>query len=286
MSLAKILCVGFVFGLLCLGAPAVWAEDAEELDSLAISRDFLTLSRDVVVLADVPQPPQPEGKLQISPELGRILTDELVAQVQLAIPTAKVARLKDAPVESGGLVVTCHFSKLQPGSRAKRFWLGFGAGKSVLGVSGEVREGRAGRLVATFTHARASWCCGFGDNDREIRNNLVEVARDIAAIVAGRLAADQEFGELTEAAAPEAAPRNPPLPASVGTLAIDSNPAQADVEVDGKFVGSTPLELKLSAGDHTILVRKAGFTDWSHTLSVLADGKQNLVAELSSSADR
>jgi hypothetical protein len=231
-------------------------------------------------VADVPQPPQPTGKLQISSDLGRLMTEELVAQTQLTIPAAKVDRLTAAPAGSEGLVVACHFSKLQPGSRGKRFWLSFGAGKSILELSGEVRERQGDRLVARFTHARASWCCGFGNNDTEIRNNLVEVARDIAGVVSGRFAEDQEYQTLAEEPPTTQPSRDPPPAIPTGMLVVDSNPAHADVEMDGKYLGTTPLEVQLPRGEHTVLVRKAGFLDWSRTLSVIAGGKQGILAEL------
>ncbi len=180
MPFPRFRCVLFTACLLCWGSTLTLGEDAKELDFLAISRDFLTLPRAAILIAEVPQPPQPSGKLRIASDLGRIMTEELLSQAQTAAPTAKVSRLEAAPPGMDGLVVACHFSKLQPGSRAKRFWVGFGAGKSILELSGEVRERQTNRLVARFTHARASWCCGYGSNDTEIRNNLVEVARDVA----------------------------------------------------------------------------------------------------------
>ena len=70
-------------------------------------------------------------------------------------------------------------------------------------------------------------------------------------------------------------------PASVlqATLAIESNPPGADVEVDGGFVGNTPSSVTLSAGSHQIVVKKKGFSDWTKTLNVTG-GNVNLNAEL------
>jgi len=64
---------------------------------------------------------------------------------------------------------------------------------------------------------------------------------------------------------------------------IASSPSGADIEVDGKFVGSTPSSIKLSPGDHEIAVKKSGFTVWDRKMSVPA-GHINLSAELSPEA--
>jgi len=164
---------------------------ADEVDTLAIARDFATLPRASIVVVPVPQPPKGKGKLEIADSLGRIMTEELVAALQREMPEAKVVPPDAAPEPASGLILETYFSRLVPGSRAKRFWVGFGAGKSVTEVSGEVREAATGSVVARFTHARLSWCCGFGNNDHEIGTNLANAANDIAAVVAGRFHPDQ-----------------------------------------------------------------------------------------------
>jgi hypothetical protein len=63
------------------------------------------------------------------------------------------------------------------------------------------------------------------------------------------------------------------------SVAIDSTPADADIEVDGAFVGNTPSTLALGAGNHLVAVKKKGFTDWSKTLTV-AGGNIHIKAEL------
>jgi hypothetical protein len=63
------------------------------------------------------------------------------------------------------------------------------------------------------------------------------------------------------------------------TLAIESTPPGADVEVDGGFVGNTPSSVTLTAGSHQIVVKKKGFSDWTKTLNITG-GNVNLNAEL------
>jgi len=66
---------------------------------------------------------------------------------------------------------------------------------------------------------------------------------------------------------------------SQATVSVSSVPAGADVEVDGKFVGSTPSSLVLARGDHRIKVSKNGYKSWERTLTV-STGSVTLTAQL------
>ncbi len=252
---------------------------ADEVDKLAISDDFLALPRTAVYVSDVPQPPNPQGKLQIAPNLGRIMTQELLAALERVLPAAAVSHLP-AAIPPEGLVVDCRFSRLVPGSRAKRFWLGYGAGKSILEVSGDVRDLSSARVVARFVHARLSWCCGFGSNDHEITTNLVNAANDIAAVVAGKFHAEQRHEPLPRAQ--EIQPTVTVLPGADdrAILVIESTAEHSEVEVDGRFVGTTPMELNLVPGTYQIAVRKVGFEAWTRDVHLLPGSKQKVHADL------
>jgi hypothetical protein len=67
-------------------------------------------------------------------------------------------------------------------------------------------------------------------------------------------------------------------PSSI-SLAVDSAPQGADIEVDGEFVGSTPSTINVPSGKHLVAVKKKGYSDWSKTLSV-AGGSIHLSADL------
>jgi S1-C subfamily serine protease len=54
------------------------------------------------------------------------------------------------------------------------------------------------------------------------------------------------------------------------SIAVKSTPEGADIEVDGKFVGSTPSTVHLDAGDHRITVKKKGYTVWERTMGLNA----------------
>lgn len=76
-------------------------------------------------------------------------------------------------------------------------------------------------------------------------------------------------------------PANAAAGLSIETALLDvvSTPSGADIEIDGKFVGSTPSSLNVAPGDHEIAVKKAGFMDWNRKVTV-SSGHINISAEL------
>jgi len=65
-----------------------------------------------------------------------------------------------------------------------------------------------------------------------------------------------------------------------GTVHITSEPAGAEISVDGNFVGTTPSNLRLPAGPHDIELKSAAHQPWRRTLNVLKDSDVSLNATL------
>jgi hypothetical protein len=84
------------------------------------------------------------------------------------------------------------------------------------------------------------------------------------------LAAKEKPSSVTPAPAAKAnvaVPVPAPSPAQA-SVAIDSTPPGADIEIDGAFVGNTPSSVQMPTGSHQVIVKKKGFTDWTRTLNV------------------
>jgi len=62
-------------------------------------------------------------------------------------------------------------------------------------------------------------------------------------------------------------------------ITVSSMPAGADIMVDGNFVGNTPSEIDVAAGDHTLTVSKSGFKTWERKFKATG-GSVNITAEL------
>ncbi len=104
---------------------------------------------------------------------------------------------------AGALVLRARLLKVNPGSRAARYFVGFGAGAAEVKVSGEVADGRTQRVLCRFTQERRSGVGMFGGDYVELLNrSLREIGDDVG----------QALTTFTGpvAAAPEAAPQNSP----------------------------------------------------------------------------
>ncbi|MCX7843815.1 MAG: PKD domain-containing protein [Candidatus Bipolaricaulota bacterium] len=61
-----------------------------------------------------------------------------------------------------------------------------------------------------------------------------------------------------------------------GTLQVLTTPPLAKLYVDGVFRGYTPRTLPVTAGSHTVLIRKTGYLDYTTTVYILPGGTRTL----------
>src|SRR5258706_3943001 len=74
--------------------------------------------------------------------------------------------------------------------------------------------------------------------------------------------------------------RAPDPPAATGTLIVDSNPAGAQIRIDGKARGATPATMTLPAGKHTIELSRAEGAPRSLEVNVAAGTQVSQYIEL------
>jgi len=73
----------------------------------------------------------------------------------------------------------------------------------------------------------------------------------------------------------------PSDPGVLTEVAVSSNVPNADVSVDGQFVGNAPLaSLKLSPGVHTFEVTAKGYLPWKRELTVIRASATRVMAQL------
>ena len=115
----------------------------------------------------------------------RVLSERFVATLEKGGPFKKVVALKaDEPLPEGAIVVEGKFLTIDPGSRAKRYWAGFGAGKSSVKVSGVVNDA-GGRTLATFEQRRiGTMGVGGGDSLGKLMSDSRSIGEDIAKFLA------------------------------------------------------------------------------------------------------
>jgi hypothetical protein len=81
-------------------------------------------------------------------------------------------------------------------------------------------------------------------------------------------------GAQSEDAPPE--PNIGQAPSGFGTVTITSDPEDAEIYVDDKFIGNAPAKLKLPAGNHAMTLKAARFKEWRRTLEILKDSHVTL----------
>jgi hypothetical protein len=101
---------------------------------------------------------------------------KLEASIAEQAPTADAAK--------GVLLIRGEVLELNPGSRAARYWVGFGAGKSRAEIKGEIVNAETGAPLLKFSHARASSMGeGGGDYTTFLDDDIREVGEDIGKML-------------------------------------------------------------------------------------------------------
>jgi len=88
------------------------------------------------------------------------------------------------PDEAPTVVLRWRCEVIDPGSRAKRYWVGFGAGRSGVGLAGSLVDRASGQELATFRHQKESGIgVAGGDYMKFLRDDATETARDIGTML-------------------------------------------------------------------------------------------------------
>ncbi|HMB27572.1 MAG TPA: PEGA domain-containing protein [Blastocatellia bacterium] len=112
---------------------------------------------------------------------------------------------------------------------------------------------------------------------------------EITAYINGDISLDpKKFAPLARAneqaapASPEAQAEQAPffVDPEFSSVTIKSVPFEAEISVDGKFVGNTPSTVRLKSGDHKISIKQAGYALWERTITLSAGGNITVNATL------
>ena len=85
------------------------------------------------------------------------------------------------PTKSGTLLLRAKVTEMDPGSRAARYWVGFGAGAARTEIQGELVDAKTGEVLLRFTQQRRSGVGAYGGDYQELmRRNLNTIGEDVA----------------------------------------------------------------------------------------------------------
>ncbi len=79
--------------------------------------------------------------------------------------------------------------------------------------------------------------------------------------------------------APATAIATPAAPV-FASVQLSSNPAGAEITIDGAYAGNTPSVIKLRPGTHSIRIAKDGYTPWEQSIETGAGETRNLAPNL------
>ena len=156
------------------------------IDSFVLIRDFNLAKYEKIVVEPLdttatPLPPKSENTYEPTYLVLKSSSDIFVLGMKEAFKEAKhpvEPALSDGKGHEGGkvLVVRGKVAQMNPGSKALRYWVSFGAGQSRVEISGEVVDAESDTVLARFVHARSS---GIGVWGGDYQKFLTDDTRDV-----------------------------------------------------------------------------------------------------------
>ena len=168
-------------------APGKYKDWGGDMDRLEILRPFRTGGYQIVVEPfDVSETDLPDKDDNTYEPVMEVLRDP-AAPFAEGLDRGLGGRLRvtrdDAP---GGpaLVLRVKVVKMDPGSRAARYWAGFGAGAARAELSGELVDPESGATLLRFHQERRSaWGNAGGDYVTLMDRNLRQIGEDVANVL-------------------------------------------------------------------------------------------------------
>jgi hypothetical protein len=144
--------------------------------------------------------------------------------------------------------------------------------------------------VSVHLTVQGYWFFGIGPERKRITNVFWNNMNAVLKNTAASGDAPSPSPQIAPSPSPLIAQPSSPLiaqPAS-GTPAsetsamvhISSDPGGADILIDGDYNGSTPSQIKLSSGTHSVKIVKKGFEAWERSIKVESGESRNIDAEL------
>jgi len=153
---------------------------APPADAIVIVRPFDSSGADLGTGEEGGKAKRVEVARKFQEDGPAILADEMTASIRELGPFTDVRLDDGAEVPEGAVVIDGRFTRLNPGSRAKRYWAGFGAGKGVVEIEGRVLAGD-GTVLAEFRQRRLTVMGVFGgDYESKMRSDLDRLGADVA----------------------------------------------------------------------------------------------------------
>ena len=165
-------------------APGTYEQWGPDIDKLEIVRSFKLSDYSAIVVEtpDASSTPAPADK-DLTEKVTKVLSDArepLVEGLQKKLKTPAVVDAEPAD-KTGVLIVRTKITLMDPGSRSKRMFVGYGAGAARTAVSGEIVDAATGAVLVRFEQERRSGIERFGRGssyEEIMKRNLVAIGQD------------------------------------------------------------------------------------------------------------
>jgi hypothetical protein len=170
-------------------APGKYKAWGPDIDELEIVRTFKAsdYSKVVVQPLDVSSTP-PAEENDMKEKVANVLakaTDPFVEGLARKAESMQVSAGEGSKAP-GTLIVRGRVTVMEPGSRAKRLFVGYGAGAARAAITGELVDAATGEVLARFTQERLSGMERFGRGssyEEIMKRNLRTIGQDVANIL-------------------------------------------------------------------------------------------------------
>lgn len=158
--------------------PGTYKEWGPDIDELEIVRKFHTADYKNIVVepiatADVKMPEKSDNSYKPVQEVLASVTETLVAGLKKETDR-NVSIAASAPKTADTLIIRGKVVEINPGSRAARYFAGFGAGAAGAKIQGEIVDARTNQVLARFTQERRSGTGAAGGGYEDLLNRDIK----------------------------------------------------------------------------------------------------------------
>lgn len=162
-----------------------WGPDIDEIEILKSFKfsDYTKVVVERLDTEDVELPGKDDNTFEPVKKVLASATEGFVQGLRGSVDQ-KVSIEEHAGKNAGTLVIRGKVVELDPGSKAARYWAGFGAGAARAKIEGEIVDAKTGDVLARFTQERRSGVGVMGGDYQELmQRNLNSVGEDIANLL-------------------------------------------------------------------------------------------------------
>lgn len=172
--------------------PGTYKSWGPDIDQIEIVHSFHSgdYDRIVVLPFDTSKTPLPNEKEKSYNSIKSVVdsyTETLTEALRDEIKgKMKVEQASSAPKGARTLILRGTVEDVSPGSRAKRYLVGYGAGSAGSKMSGELVDAKSGEVLLRFTQERRSggtWKVAGGSDVQVMRDSVHATGQDIAHIL-------------------------------------------------------------------------------------------------------